>query len=134
MGTRPVHTLYTVWERDQYTHYIQYGNEASTHIIYSMGTRPLQHSVLTRIYRPKGTHDHAPHLKCSTQAWVNILVKFNVHQVLYSDSRQFKWLFKNMLVLGWSQKSQCWFWGRPKGHIRGPKGHISENPASALSM
>ena len=39
-----------------------------------------------------------------------------------------------MLVLRWSQRAHCWFWGRPKGHIRAPKGHSalwkrpSENP------
>ena len=30
---------------------------------------------------------------------------------------------KNMLVLRWNQRAHYWFWGRPKGHIRGPKGH-----------
>ena len=30
---------------------------------------------------------------------------------------------KNMLVLRWSQRAHYWFLGRPKGHIRGPKGH-----------
>ena len=41
---------------------------------------------------------------------------------------------KNKLVLRWSQRAHCWFWGRPKGHIRAPKGHSalwkrpSENP------
>ena len=30
---------------------------------------------------------------------------------------------KNMLVLRWNQRAHCWFWGRPKGHIRGTKGH-----------
>ena len=28
-----------------------------------------------------------------------------------------------MLVLRWSQRAHYWFLGRPKGHIRGPKGH-----------
>ena len=41
---------------------------------------------------------------------------------------------KNMLVLRWNQRAHYWFWGRPKGHIRGTKGHSalwkrpSENP------
>ena len=41
---------------------------------------------------------------------------------------------KNKLVLRWSQRAHCWFWGGAKGHIRGPKGHSalwkrpSENP------
>ena len=26
-------------------------------------------------------------------------------------------------VLWLTQRAHCWFWGRPKGHIRGPKGH-----------
>ena len=39
-----------------------------------------------------------------------------------------------MLVLRWNQRAHYWFLGRPKGHIRGPKGHSalwkrpSENP------
>ena len=28
-----------------------------------------------------------------------------------------------MLVLRWSQRAHYWFWVRPKGHIRAPKGH-----------
>ena len=30
---------------------------------------------------------------------------------------------KNMLVLRRRQRAHYWFLGRPKGHIRGPKGH-----------
>ena len=30
---------------------------------------------------------------------------------------------KNMLVLRWSQRAHCFFCGRPKEHIRAPKGH-----------
>ena len=32
--------------------------------------------------------------------------------------------FKLVLkICWWSQRAHYWFWGRPKGHIRGPKGH-----------
>ena len=45
-----------------------------------------------------------------------------------------------MLVLRWSQRAHYWFLGRPKGHIRGPKGHSalwkrpSENAAAAVGF
>ena len=32
-------------------------------------------------------------------------------------------IVKNVLVLRWSQRAHCWFWGRPKRHVRSPKGH-----------
>ena len=41
-----------------------------------------------------------------------------------------------MLVLRWNQRAHYWLLGRPKGHIRGPKGHSalwkrpSENPGA----
>ena len=32
--------------------------------------------------------------------------------------------YKRKIVCLWlTQRAHCWFWGRPKGHIRGPKGH-----------
>ena len=31
---------------------------------------------------------------------------------------------KNMLVLRWNQRAHYWFLGRPKGHIRAPKGTV----------
>ena len=68
MGTRPVHTLYiqygneagthtlhTVWEQGQYTHFT-----------YSMGTRLLQQRSHQNL-RAKGhnnIYDHAPHFEC----------------------------------------------------------------------
>ena len=45
-----------------------------------------------------------------------------------------------MLVLRWNQRAHYWFLGRPKGHIRGPKGlsalwkRPSENPVCILSV
>ena len=36
--------------------------------------------------------------------------------------KQFKWVLK---YVGFevSQRAHYWIWGRPKGHVRGPKGH-----------
>ena len=36
--------------------------------------------------------------------------------------KQFKWMLK---YVGFevSQRAHYWIWGRPKGHVRGPKGH-----------
>ena len=51
----------------------------------------------------------------------SILVQFNFS--LSSIFRAQTVFLLNMLVLRWSQRAYYWFWGRPKGHIRAPKGH-----------
>ena len=38
-----------------------------------------------------------------------------------------------MLVLGWSQRAHCWFWGRPKGHSVFWK-RPSKNPVLYVSL
>ena len=41
-----------------------------------------------------------------------------------------------MLVLRWNQRAHYWFWGRPKGHIRGTKGHSAlwKRPSENLGV
>ena len=85
------------------------------------------------------SHDHAHHLECSDCqyqtlvacvplstkhfSWVQCSVcKFYI----YSEEtvQVVQVAIKNMLVLRWSQRAHCWFWGRPKGQLGAPKGTV----------
>ena len=76
----------------------------------------------------------------------HLLHVYHCQQTIFRAQAVFKFKYivvqvgvKNMLVLRWNQRAHYWFLGRPKGHIRGTKGHSalwkrpSENPGSILN-
>ena len=83
-------------------------------------------SVLTRIYRPKGTNIiswprpsswmqwlSVPNICCMCQQSILTSVQCSLFRA------QFMYFKLVLKICWWSQRAHYWFWGRPKGHIRG---------------